>query len=218
MKVEELLAQSYYESHEAQFKELILSAYTKGYTEGYNNALKKSREIKNNLVVPYVDLGLPSGTLWADPRRIIPPGCKYTNYDIRPYCEVCELTLPTLEDFQELLNHCELSFCDDSPKTVYITAPNGQRIVIQTQNYQPKNSNYLHIRKGDVVPEGTNMFWLKSEVKDNEASAVVVDTNIKELYPSTHYVGYKLPYLSFASDFSPVRRRTPACQRLPSLL
>lgn len=42
MKVEELLAQSYYENHEAQIKELILAAYKEGYTEGYKHGFKNS--------------------------------------------------------------------------------------------------------------------------------------------------------------------------------
>lgn len=193
MKVEELLAQSYYESHEAQIKELILSAYK----EGYNHGLKKSHEIKIDRVT-YIDLGLPSGTLWSNPMYIIPPGCNYRNYDMCSYSEVCELALPTQEDFEELLHHCKFSFYDNPSKSVQVTAPNGQRILIETQDHlnRPENRmSHLRVRKGEKVPAGTNMFWLKSEVKDNEAKVVVVDTNDNRLDYSTHFVGYKLPYL-----------------------
>lgn len=64
-------------------------------------------------------------------------------------------------------------------QTTRKTSPNGQRIVIET--------------KGET-PAGTNMFWLKSEVKDNEARVGVVDTNDKTLYTSTHFTGFKLPF------------------------
>lgn len=194
MKVEELLAQSYYESHEAHIKELILTAYKEGYTEGYKHGLKKSQQIIID-GVKYIDLGLPSGTLWSGPIRKVPLGCKYFDYVHCSYSEVSELSLPTLEDFEELYHHCMPSFHDEISKSVQFTALNGQRIAIDTKNYKPQNSNYTRFRQGEMVPAGTNMFWLKSEVKDNEASVVVIDTNIKELYPSTHYVGYKLPFI-----------------------
>lgn len=194
MKVEELLAQSYYESHEAQIKELILTAYKEGYTEGYNRGLIKSHEIIIDRV-KYIDLGLPSGTLWSRPIDKIPSGCNYFDYVRCSYSEVSELSLPTLEDFEELYHHCMPSFHNEISKSVQFTALNGQRIAIDTKNYKPQNSNYTRLRQGEMVPAGTNMFWLKSEVKDNEASVAVIDTNIKELYPSTHYVGYKLPFL-----------------------
>jgi hypothetical protein len=196
MKIEELLAQSYHESHEAQIKELILCAFKEGYTEGYNRGLKKSHEIIIDSV-KYIDLGLPSGTLWSNPIDIAPPGCNYRNYKMCSYNEVCELALPTPEDVEELLHHCMLSFHDNPSKAVYVTAPNGQRIVIETKNYlnRPENPHsHLRMRKGET-PAGTNMFWLKSEVKDNEARVGVVDTNDKTLYTSTHFTGFKLPYV-----------------------
>lgn len=194
MKVEELLAQSYYENHEAQVKELILAAYKEGYTEGYKHGFKNSQQIIID-GVNYIDLGLPSGTLWSMPIRQVPPGCKYFDYVKRPYTEVSELSLPTLEDFEELYHHCMPSFQDNISKTVQFTALNGQRIAIDTKNYTPTNSNYRRLPMGEMTPLGTNMFWLKSEVKDDEARVAVLDTNNNTLYSSTHYVGYKLPFL-----------------------
>lgn len=113
----------------------------------------------------------------------------------KPYTEVAELSLPTLEDFEELYHHCMPSFQDNISKTVQFTALNGQRIAIDTKNYTPTNSNYRRLPMGEMTPLGTNMFWLKSEVKDDEARVAVLDTNNNTLYSSAHYVGYKLPFL-----------------------
>ena len=121
------------------------------------------------------------------------------NYTLEAYGNVSEMVLPTIEDFQELVQYCRCVFNETSrSKEVTIVGPSGERIQIDTKNHlnRPENPNsHIRIRQGENVPTGTNMFWLKSDIKDNQTNVWVIDTNNKTLYVSTHYIGYKLPYL-----------------------
>lgn len=194
MRIEEHLAMEFYENHIDEIKELILKAYSEGYSQG----LKKLSDIKAD-GVRFHDLGLPSGTLWSEPIHKSPPGCYYYNYILETYNNVCEFSLPSLEDFQELLQHCKFSFNDASrSEEVNIIGPSGKIIRIDTKSFPNRpgvQGTHTCCRRGEGVSEGLNMFWLQSEIQDNQACVGVVDVNDKALYPSIHFTGYRLPYL-----------------------
>lgn len=195
MKIEEQFAKLYCETNADE----ILSLISQAYIEGYRSGFKKSHDIIIEHV-RFLDLGLPSGTLWAStPIHEYPFCCNYYNYVRESYNDVSELNIPTLADFQELVQFCRYTFNEKSlSKEVSIIGPSGERIQIDINNHlnRPENLNsHVRIRQGENVPKGTNMFWLKSDIKDNEAGVGVVDTDNKGLYSSTHFIGYKLPFL-----------------------
>lgn len=75
-------------------------------------------------IMCFTDLGLPSGTLWA-------------TYDVEePIVEGC--TLPSYEQAQELIEHCEFYVMEESDGTRYMTArgPNGQTIRFPMKDYE----------------------------------------------------------------------------------
>ncbi len=194
MKIEEKQALEYYESHQMQIKELIMNAYE----EGYRHGLKKSHDLTIE-GVRFVDLGLPSGTLWSSPVYQFPLDCGYYNYVMESYNDVSDLSIPALEDFQELLQYCKVIFKEGSRSgEVVIVGPSGERIVVETKNHlnRPENPNsHMRLRQGENVPSGINMFWLKSEISGGDAKVGVIDTNTGTFYHSKHYIGLKLPYL-----------------------
>lgn len=172
---------------------LIKKAYMEGYDVGYNN----SREI---LVggIRFYDLGLPSGTLWSDPVTIKHP-YTYVTYDLKSYDSVCGLGLPSMEDLQELLDNCSVVTAQNSVSAdVVIIGPSGARLSIGTQDYlnHPSNPNsVLCCRRGEKVEPRTNKFWLMSDTIDNKAKTGLVDYGKETISSSSHFTGFKLPYL-----------------------
>lgn len=79
----------------------IAQAYADGYRDGYNDCEKVVSVNLNDTNVEYVDLGLPSGTLWASDYVADGKNIKYLAYE-----EVAELALPTKEQIQELFDYC----------------------------------------------------------------------------------------------------------------
>lgn len=87
-----------------------------------------------NQIMCFTDLGLPSGTMWAtfDVEESIVEGC----------------TLPTYEQAQELIEHCDFYIKEESDGARYITAkgPSGQTIRFPMRDY-------------DVTPESSGCCW-----------------------------------------------------------
>ena len=77
----------------------------------------------------YVDLGLPSGTLWADDYERKDGGIIYSPYD-----EALKINIPTTEQIEELINKCKWGYesitADGQKKIVkaICVGPNGKRI------------------------------------------------------------------------------------------
>lgn len=192
MKIEDQMALHYYESHIPEIKEIILTAFAEGYSQGF----KRVQDLTINRVKFY-DLGLPSGTLWSEPIEAEHPWT-YITYELASYNDVCNLPLPTLEDLQELINNCKIGNTQIISNDVEIIGPNGKRIGIGTQDYRNRHDNpnsIMCIRKGESVNKYENMFWIKSDVIDNYATVAVVNFNEKTILLSKHFTGYKLPYI-----------------------
>lgn len=98
------------------------------------------------------------------------------------YEEAMQLEIPTVEQFQELLEHCRV---DD----LRIFGYNCVKIGYE---FAPTRDPYLIYNKGEGIGECPNMFWLKSEPDSkHEAQTIVFDRNI--LHIGKHFIGFKLP-------------------------
>lgn len=89
---------------EGKANEAITKAIAQAYIDGYNDGYKSGKE---NAQIEYndaefVDLGLPSGTLWASDYL------KDTEGKVRylPYMEAKEHSLPSIEQWKELEQYC----------------------------------------------------------------------------------------------------------------
>lgn len=178
----------------------IAQAYADGYRDGYKD---REEEIPVDLrgnKTEFVDLGLPSGTLWSTDYKKDGDELKYLPYEI-----AASLQLPTEEQWNELKDNCKwhyelTSFYDQSrndyiyPLTkAYCVGPNGNTIEFQV-------TGYIKIPE-KVIESDSVWFWLNDENNDNEKNAITI-YNSQECYNSVSFVeilktskfsGYKLP-------------------------
>lgn len=157
------------------FSKLCREAYLKGYEQGMLNV---AHSITIN-GVEYVDLGLPSGTLWS--RTPFKGDSAY--YAMFSHREAQKYPIPTEEQVNELLDN-KRNINDKNFPRVYTIGPSGERIDI--------------VVDGKYKGEGctsANCLWIKGEANDkNEAPVLAAYPGFGGLYGITeHFTGYKLP-------------------------
>ncbi len=197
------------EENAAKYAEMQVASITKqireAYLQGYHQALLDTNKVVSIDGVEYVDLGLPSGTLWSKH-----PLFKYNGYLNVNYSEALNYPIPTEEQWRELVNCCAIMRSE-----IIAPAPNCQRI------------GYQSWQKGSCGEacdfNGGNKFWLKGEqdssgqapamvygVKPNEPNLIepkmpsVVIYNNKDLLIGIdkHFTGLRLPIFLVKSKSS----------------
>lgn len=84
-------------------EEAYAEGYRTGYREGYD-AKSKELPIEQDYGVTYVDLGLPSGTLWSSDFLKDKDGrILYFTFE-----EAAKLNIPTKEQYKELYENCQI--------------------------------------------------------------------------------------------------------------
>ena len=85
----------------AALDQAIQEAYAEGYRDGYKDREEEIPvELQENKT-EFVDLGLPSGTLWASTYETNGSSCIYL-----PFEQAKKYKLPTMEQYQELKDSC----------------------------------------------------------------------------------------------------------------
>lgn len=174
-------------------KEAIAQAYADGFADGYKaRENEESVEIETGNV-KFLDMGLPSGTLWA-------------SYFLRdedgkivylPYAEAKELGLPTKEQFEEMREHCKIGYEEIYDynrnahylKYLSITGPSGEYIRLYPAGYEEANC-----KKG----EGDIYSWILTD--DDSIKKLVSYTSCRRTNDIVLSIGYchaglKLPVL-----------------------
>lgn len=153
-----------------------MAGYNAGYQDGYNKVVKDSVTEDTE----YVDLGLPSGTLWAS--DYIKDG---DDVLFLPYSEALQYNIPTEEQVDELREYCEISIkYDEDDNYVHIVlGPNGNSIVFKGHGYK----TFAELKDTE-----TAYFW--QVYNSDKPKAVFVP------YPSAPYInavylfpGYRIP-------------------------
>jgi hypothetical protein len=130
---------------------VIEQAYKDGYNEGYNDAIANGKDNAPedlNDGVEYVDLGLPSGTLWSSNYLKKDKDILYLSY-----VEACKYNIPTKEQFEELVKYCTIIPNANNSGLNYI-GPNGKYFILYyCFTYQGDNSSYSRNCR----------FWIKDE-------------------------------------------------------
>ena len=163
----------------------IADAYVEGYKAGYKDREEEiPMDLRDNKT-EYVDLGLPSGTLWASDYE--KSDGKYVYF---PYEKSKRMSLPTKDQWQELIASCKM-VCDwviDRRVKYYrvtFIATNGNSITFL-------NTGYIQVNKENIADV---LFWLHNEGNDSEKEAV--STNIREQKEQPElircFAGFKLP-------------------------
>ena len=101
----------------------------------------------------YVDLGLPSGTLWAEENE---EGHYTFNDAVSKYGN----RLPTFEQLEELKDHCKWEWIGDGYR---VTGPNGNAIVLPTMGYRGRCAIVNNVSSygfcWSFTPRGSDFTW-----------------------------------------------------------
>lgn len=126
---------------ESKVKGVIVDAYLEGYKESLKD-LGKSKAVFDGDGIEYVDLGLPSGTLWSSDYLKKDNKILYLSYD-----EAKLMRVPTQAQWSELQSKCEIKYYykGGTFDLAKCTGPNGNVINILV--------NDTINEKGDVEDE-----------------------------------------------------------------
>ena len=136
---------------------VIAQAYADGYRDGYKDREEEIPVDFRDNQTEYVDLGLPSGTLWAkDYER------KNGEVIFLPYCQTIELSLPTKERWNELFSLChwEYTYLSNSSSKYDCIGPNGNFIAFYSHGYSLIGSR--------IEYQNRNYFWLNDQCENPE--------------------------------------------------
>lgn len=103
----------------------------------------------------FVDLGLPSGTLW---RNYDQPGYLWFDDAVEMYGS----KLPTADNFKELKEYCEWTWYGGSYGQYIVTGPNGNQIIFNCSGFQKANIGYTTTYETKEFDHG--YFWGADEV------------------------------------------------------
>lgn len=158
----------------SKIQPLVKEAFLKGYELG---ELQTALTVKVD-GVEYVDLGLPSGTLWSK----TPFKGNYSNSYARfCYDDAQKLNIPTKEQCEELLANKKNITSGSRVETV---GANGQRLITYvSESYLGENC------------KSPNKFWIKGEPdSSHNAPVLTAYADNDGLYKvSSHFTGYRLP-------------------------
>ena len=166
----------------------IAQAYRDGYQDGYKDCEREIPLEVQKDKTEFVDLGLPSGTLWA---------ADYEKKDGKwmylPYEKASTLSIPTEEQWKELLEACRWEFK---------TARNGWEKYFVCVGL---NGNHIKFYYNGIVKDGENpeniqyvRFWVNDSYDDK--NVVYMDGYLDKQFEwkckaeqKKVYVGYGIP-------------------------
>ena len=163
-----------------------LAGYNAGYQDGYNKVVKDSVSVGSE----FVDLGLPSGTLWSS---------DYVKDDNDKAIYVtqengADYEIPTYEQFKELMDECKWEQKSEKNWTesgfyywhdwAICIGPNGNKITFEkTGLYEATDS---------LTRTSEIFFWLNDkEYFHNNCASITFDS--LNIGSENMFSGYKLP-------------------------
>ena len=161
----------------------IEEAYAEGYRDGYKD---REAEIPVELQedkIEFVDLGLPSGTLWASSFETYDG----TNTQCVPYEQAKKYHLPTEEQYKELIEFCswDPQRKNNNFSHYMVIGRNGNYIKLPISGYMVVD-RYEHWQNG--------YFWLKNEDNDNLNKDAALFWESSKIITNL-FSGYGLPVL-----------------------
>lgn len=167
---------------EGKANEAITKAIAEAYIEGYKTGYKDREEeipleLRDNKT-KYVDLGLPSRTLWSTDYEKLNGKRLYLPYEKAEY-----LKLPTKEQWSELLQLC--AWLKEADYCYRCIGPNGQTLLFQ---------NTGHIRGLKEFSSQIGCFWLESDTDNKSYKSAAYFTTIDCTRSTSNYFsGFNLP-------------------------
>ena len=173
--------------------EVLVNAIAQAYADGYRDGYKdREADIPVDLLssqTEFVDLGLPSGTLWSVVFLKVNDKREYL-----PFSKAESLCIPTEEQWNELLDICKWEFDIDRSYDLCearCVGPSGNSLRFERTGKQNINS---HSETWEVF------FWIKDTKEGFEKNAVHMYNGGKKLQSKnakteieSFFSGYKLP-------------------------
>ena len=163
---------------------VIAQAYADGYRDGFNN---RDEEIEST----FVDLGLPSGTMWANNFLMEGNSVSYL-----PYKDADLMNIPTEEQWDELWSSCQWKCDIDASRELlkaYCVGPNGNVLEFETTGY---------IEAVSISHNYMVKFWIKDcrDVEEKHSASIYFGGTYNhrrglENATSDLFSGYKLPIM-----------------------
>lgn len=118
-----------------EFKITIPQGYEIDIEHSTFECIKFKKKEERNFIVPttYIDLGLPSGTLWAD-KNVRASLCT-DNGDYFTWEKAQQFELPTKEQFRELIDNCKWEWRENL-KGCDVIGKNGTSIFLPAAGYR----------------------------------------------------------------------------------
>ena len=170
---------------EGKANEALTKAIAQAYIDGFNDGYKSWKE--NTLLgyesTEFVDLGLPSGTLWASDYVKDSEG----EVCYLPYIEARKYSIPSMEQWEELSNTCEWAV--DSDNRITCIGLNGNLITFNQTGF---------IKLINFTDRGRVWMWMIDDESVNAKDTIhmYVRNNvfppIKKLICKS-FSGFKLP-------------------------
>ena len=169
---------------------VIVQAYMAGYNSGYKDGYDKVVKETSSDDIEYVDLGLPSGTLWSS--NYVEDENKEILYVTQEKSKAFDI--PTVAQWLELVRVCRweqgskridtsIGSCHFQNLAICL-GPNGNRIIFEkTGLYEIQTER---VRTNEVL------FWLKKGKNSLCNSANITFCTI-EITSKSEFPGYKLP-------------------------
>lgn len=114
--------------------EVLKEAFAKVYADGYRDGYKdREGEIPVDLrtnQTKYIDLGLPSGTLWSADYEKDGDDNLYLSYEMASV-----MNLPTKEQWKELKGICKWEYLGERLEKIKCVGPNGNYICFNVTGY-----------------------------------------------------------------------------------
>ena len=154
----------------------IAQAYADGYRKGYKD---REDEIPVNLRdgnTEYVDLGLPSGTLWSNDYEKMDEKTLFLTYE-----KAEGYSLPSVKQCEELLSKCRWTYTRTSGFTCI--GPNGNIIRF-------RHTGFMKI-EGKIIHFDQCYMWLSFDDSGTTKKGMVQDGEVMKI--SDVFMGYRLP-------------------------
>ena len=177
---------------EEDWKERLTGAISEAYKYGYNDGYYEAKDgepcASDIDDKEYIDLGLPSGTLWSN-------DFVRKNGEIQyfPFAEVEEYGIPTLEQWQELTENCIIMFKKDGNKWFgECIGLNGKSIILEIAGFK-------HTDDDKPIADGMMYFWLDDEAEDEKYRKCakmwkhLKDEDFMKTEADDIFMGFKLP-------------------------
>lgn len=139
--------------------------------------------------IEFIDLGLPSGTLWAKHNVKLANKKHFTHYEIPLIEYITGYNVPAEEDFEELINLCKWEWKTIGHTKGYkVTGPNGKSIFLSSAGCCYGTSLYC--------AGSTGCYWsTKYDSNNNDAYSLCFNNsskNVNYYYGRNHGLSIRL--------------------------